>query len=88
MSQKEKLYEKVKSGPKNVTIDEIRALMSLYGFTYRKTRHGYFFKHEKLKDIILPTVPKPHGRENKVLANYVNRCLAAIELLSSEWKEQ
>ena len=83
MSRKEKLLEKVRNGRSNTTIDDILTLMSYYGFIWRTTEHGYFFNHEKLKNIILPHVAKPHGRENKVKKKYVDDCLKAIEILET-----
>jgi hypothetical protein len=83
MSKQEKLLEKVKNGRSSTTIDDLLTLMGYYGFTWRTTGHGYFLKHEKLKNIILPHVSKPHGRENKVRKSYVDDCLNAIELLES-----
>lgn len=84
MSKWDKLLEKVKSGPNNVTIEELVILMKHYGFTHKKTSHGYLFKHEKLLNKILPHVAAPHGRENKVKRAYVESCLEAIELLMEE----
>lgn len=88
MSQKKKLLEKIKSAPKNVEIEDLVKLMEYYGFTYRKSKEGYFFKHEKLVGKLLPNVPIPHGRENKVRYHYVSRCLEAIELLKYEEEKE
>ena len=67
----------------NVVIADLVRLMGHHGFTNRKSKEGYFFKHEKLRNIILPNVPIPHGRENKVRKVYVLQCLRAIEHLKS-----
>lgn len=39
----------------------------------------FFFRHDKL--LMRVPVPKPHGRENKVLKVYVKKCLEAIDSL-------
>lgn len=83
MSKKEKLLESIVSAPNNVVISDIVKLMEYHGFSYRKSKEGYFFKHDQLRNIILPNVPIPHGRENKVRKVYVLQCLRAIEHLKS-----
>lgn len=83
MSKKEKLLESITNAPSNVVIADLVRLMEYHGFTNRKSKEGYFFKHENLKNIILPNVPIPHGRENKVRRVYVLRCLRAIEQLKT-----
>ena len=83
MSKKEKLLESIASAPSNVVIADLVRLMGHHGFTNRKSKEGYFFKHEKLRNVILPNVPIPHGRENKVRKVYVLQCLRAIEHLKS-----
>ncbi|MEW6586071.1 MAG: hypothetical protein AB1442_10735 [Nitrospirota bacterium] len=83
MSKKEKLLENITDAPSNVVIADLVRLMKYHGFTNRKSKEGYFFKHEKLRNIILPNVPIPHGRENKVRKLYVLQCLRAIEQLKS-----
>jgi hypothetical protein len=81
MSKKDKLYERIKGSRDNVTFNDLIHLMRNFGFEDKKVKHGCIFKHEGLKGEILPHVPKPHGRENKVLKPYVDICLEAIELL-------
>lgn len=61
--------------------------MVAYDFVPKETRHGYLFKHDKLKGKVLPHVAKPHGREKKVLVTYVSKCINAIELLEQGDKE-
>lgn len=83
MSKKDKLLESITTAPSNVVIADLVKLMEYHGFTNRKSKEGYFFKHDKLINIILPNVPIPHGRENKVRRVYVLRCLRAIEQLKT-----
>ena len=83
MSRKEKLFIKIKNGSKTVRIVELCKLMEHYGFKIDKSKEGYFFKHELLKNITLLRVPKPH-RENSetyVKKPYVDKCIKAIEML-------
>jgi hypothetical protein len=37
--------------------------------------------HDKLKNVTLPHVPVPHGRENKILRRYIDMCLLAVDAL-------
>jgi len=83
MSKKEKLIESIAAAANNVVIADLVKLMEYHGFTNRKSKEGYFFKHEKLRNIFLPNVPIPHGREKKVRKVYVLQCLRAIEQLKS-----
>jgi hypothetical protein len=58
--------------------------MEAYGFTWRRTGHGYLFFHDRLKTEIMPHVPLPHGREKTVLRRYVEQCIRAVELAGME----
>ncbi len=78
---KNKLLLKIQTGRSNVRMDELLKVMDLFGFTWKRTKHGYIFSHDQLKGIIMPHVPIPHGRENKVLSHYVDLCLLAIDAL-------
>jgi hypothetical protein len=88
MSQREKLFEKLKSGPKSATISDILTIMKSFGFEVKESSHGYIFVHPKLTNITMPHVAKPHGRENKVLITYVKECIKAIELLGEEGRDE
>ena len=77
----DKLLKKVQAGRSNVRIDELLKLMESHGFKWKRTKHGYMFIHEKLKNVTLPHVPIPHGRENKILRRYIDMCLLAIDAL-------
>lgn len=77
----DKLLKKVQAGRSNVRIDEPLNLMESYGFEWKRTKHGYMFLHEKLKNVMLPHVPIPHDRENKILVRYIDMCLLAIDAL-------
>ncbi|MEI6126443.1 MAG: hypothetical protein WCQ99_07820 [Pseudomonadota bacterium] len=86
MSQKEKLLKKIKNSPRNVRIEELVRLMEYYGFVAKlSSKEGYFFTTPKLVGKILPrSAPIPHGRENKVLRVYVEKCLEAINMINEE----
>lgn len=77
----DKLLKKVQTGRSNVRIDELLKLMESCGFKWKRTKHGYMFIHEKLKNVTLPHVPIPHGRENKILRRYIDMCLLAVDAL-------
>lgn len=77
----DKLLKKVQDGRSNVRIYELVKLMESYGFKWKRTKHGYMFIHDKLKNVTLPHVPIPHGRENKILRRYIDMCLLAIDAL-------
>lgn len=85
MGKKEQLYEKIKANKSNTTLEELVTLMVLFGFEAKRTKKGYVFKHEKLKNIsMMPrlSVHRTHGKNKKVLKCYVVGCLYAIEMLS------
>lgn len=85
MSQKEKLLNKIRNAPRNVRIEELVRLMEYYGFTAKlSSKECYFFINPKLVGKILPRVPIPHGRENKVLRVYVEKCLEALNMINEE----
>jgi predicted RNA binding protein YcfA (HicA-like mRNA interferase family) len=48
MSQREKLRQRIKNNPNNVSFDDLRKLLEAYGFTQRPQRSGsshfWFFK--------------------------------------------
>jgi hypothetical protein len=81
MTSTGKLLAKIRSGSANVRLDDLVKLMESYGFTARRTGHGYLFLHDDLKGAMLPHVPIPLGREKKVLKPYVDMCLMAIDML-------
>lgn len=81
---KDKLLKKMQTGRSNVRMDELLKVMGLFGFTWKRTKHGYIFFHDQLKGLIMPHVPIPHGREGKVLSHYVDMCLLAIDALRKE----
>ncbi|MDU4320568.1 MAG: hypothetical protein E7I47_14810 [Clostridium sp.] len=61
MGQGEKLYEKIKKNPKDVTYEEIDKLLVTYGgFTKRNGKGSHWvYKHEQLKGINgYVTIPK------------------------------
>ena len=86
MSSKEKLFEKIKSGPNNVRFEDLETMMLSFGFNMRSTSHGGFFLHDRIRGLAVH-VAKPHGREKKVLKPYVNQCIDAIERLKEDQNE-
>jgi len=79
MSSKEKLLKQITNAPKNVRFNDLKKLMEHYGFSAKQTRDGLLFRHDELLNRV--NVPKPHGREKKVLKVYVDKCLEAIDML-------
>jgi len=90
MSKKENLFEKIKSGPKKVKINQLVKVMEYYNFTTHKSAEGYFFTHDLLKDITIITVPKPHKKhgETSVKKPYVDKCIKAIEIMNELEKQE
>jgi len=82
----DKLLKNIRDRKNNVRIEELVKLIEAYRFTWKKTKHGYLFQHEKLVNVTMPHVPIPHGREMKVLRRYVELCLQAIEDLQRREK--
>lgn len=83
MGQYKKLYDKIKSNPKNVSFDEIDKLLTkMGGFNRRAPKSGsshYTYSHPDLQDIL--TVPK--DRPIKVI--YIKKALAAFEIVVSDF---
>ncbi len=88
MSGKDQLLEQIKNGSRNVRLKDLLKLMKAYDFEERSTKHGYLFKHDQLKNKMMPHVSKPHGKEKKVLQCYVLQCIDAIELLPKGDKKE
>jgi len=77
MTQIQKLYDKIKNNPRNVSFEELSKLMEHFGFEVRSRASHYTFRHGKLNEII--TVKKEPG-QIKVI--YIKKCLTAIESIS------
>ena len=90
MSKKEKLLKKVQGAPNKVREKLLLSLMTAFGFYTRtkKTKHGLFFKHDKLKGRHLPHVAIPTSGNKDIKKPYIDECLDAIELLTSIEEEE
>lgn len=81
MSHYEKLYNKIKNNPKNVSFAEIdKLLVKVGGFTRRNPSGGsshYTYSHPDLVDII--TIPK----DRPIKPVYIKRALAAFEMVKN-----
>ncbi len=80
MANRDKLLARIRAGRNNVRIADLMALMTSWGFRYRKNDHAYLFQHDDLRGVTV-TAANPHGREKKVLKRYVDNCIDAIEQL-------
>jgi hypothetical protein len=75
MTQCEKLFERIKNNPKNVSFEDLAKLLEYYGFTYRKQTSGtshYYFSKEGCEPFTIP-------KHKPVKSVYVRRALARIE---------
>jgi hypothetical protein len=83
MSQRDKLFEKIKNNPKNVSFEELAKLLELFGFRQRRqtsgTSHYHFFK-EGCEPL---TVPK----HKPLKSVYVHKALARIQACSESEEE-
>ena len=79
MTQLQKLYDRIKNNPRNVSFDDLSKLMEFFGFDVKNRASHYTFRHMKLNEII--TVKKEPGQ---IKAVYVKHCLAAIEFITKE----
>jgi hypothetical protein len=87
LASKEKQLKKVENGKDNIRAKQLRKLMLAWGFTCREKDDGYTFKHEALKTRKIVNVAIPHRSGDKVLVCYVDECLDAIDMVSSEEKK-
>ena len=79
-----KLLDEIRSRKNNVRANELKKLMSLFGFTYRNARHCIIYKHTKYPFLrVTVTEHKEKGQENRILKCYVKNCINAIDELSS-----
>lgn len=82
MSHYEKLYEKIKNNPKDISFNEIDKLLTKMGnFSRRNPRGGsshYTYSHPDLREII--TIPK----NRPVKAVYIKKALAAFEMVINQ----
>lgn len=82
MSDKYKLLEKIRSGPRNVKPNKLKKLMRLWGFIPKDTKDGALYYHPQLPVEIIRVVYHREGsQENKVLECYVKNCIKAIDKL-------
>ncbi len=88
MPPDEKLLKKIRDGRSNVRIEDLARLMESYGFSVRRTTHGYLFSHHDLTGVTMPHVPISHGREKKVLRHYVGMCILGIDALFQRREEE
>ncbi len=78
MSQIDKLIERLRRRPKDVSPDDLDKLLRFYDFSvHHNDGSHYTYYHPKLKDII--TIPSK--RPVKVV--YVDKVIKAIELLGA-----
>lgn len=88
MASKEKQLKKIVDGKDNVRAKQLRKLMLAWGFTCREKDDGYVFKHELLRAKKIVNVAKPHKSGDKVLVCYVDECLDAIDMITTEENEK
>jgi len=82
MGRYEKLYEKIKNNPRNVSFEEIdKLLCQIGGFSRRTPRSGsshYTYSHPDLIQII--TIPK----DRPIKACYIKVALEAFEMIIND----
>ena len=74
MGKREKLLEKLRNNPRNVSFEDLDKLLRWYGFVCRPPRGGshYFYKRRGCRPISVP-------RHKPVGSIYVKRAVALIE---------
>lgn len=78
MAVNEKLYERIKNNPKNVSFEDIDKLLITAGFKKRNggRKSHWIYKHENLKDVRdFVTIP----RERPVKSVYIKKALRLFE---------
>ena len=84
MSVYNKLYQKIKNNPKNVSFNELDKLLTRFGgFKRRNPRGGsshYTYSHSDLSEII--TIPK----SRPVKPIYIKKALRAIDMVKDDFK--
>lgn len=81
MGKNEKLYEKIKNNPKDVSFEEIdKLLVNIAGFTRRNGSRAshFYYKHEKLQGIN-GYVNIPYNKPIK--SKYIKDALKAFEIV-------
>lgn len=82
MSKREKLRERLKNNPNNVTFSEIRKLLEQEGFALDRITGSH---HIFVKDEITFVVPV---HNNKVKTIYVRRVIELIEQINTTTNEE
>lgn len=87
MSRNEKLYQKIKNNPKDVSFQELERLMTSVGGFSSKPGKGdhYRFTHPELDH---PIIVDSGGKKGVVKTVYVKKCLKYFELLNPSFKEK
>ncbi len=81
MSKRKKLLQRIQQNPKNVSFDDLRMLMEMYGFELRRTRgshHSFIGYISGQKTLFV--VPYKHPLQTV----YVKKGLALIEKIDAE----
>ncbi|MCL1999208.1 MAG: type II toxin-antitoxin system HicA family toxin [Turicibacter sp.] len=85
MSRKQKLIDRLKSKPRDMTFDEIETLLSLLGF--RRSNQGKTsgsrvkFSSDKISDSITLHKPHPSNIMKPPYLNYIENILEKEELI-------
>ncbi len=77
-----KFLDDIRSRRRNVRAIELRKLMSLFDFTFRNTKHGLLYKHNRHQFLsVLVAEHREKGQEKKVFKPYIDKCIGIIEEL-------
>lgn len=82
MTKREKREAAIRSNVKQVRFADLNTLLLWYDFEVRQARGGsshYVYTHADYTGEL--TVPVPHGGNTHVLAIYVKRAIAAIDMV-------
>ena len=84
MSKKDKLLQRIRQNPKNVSFRDLRTLLESYGFELRRTKgsHNSFVGYVGDKSVLIVI---PYNQP--LQAVYVKKALAFIDQIESEHDE-
>ncbi|MCL4880316.1 MAG: type II toxin-antitoxin system HicA family toxin [Anaerolineae bacterium] len=85
MTKRGKLRQKIEQNPKNVSFEDLRQLLELYGFELKRTKgsHSSFVGKAAGKKVLLVV---PHHKPLKAV--YVKKALKFIERIEGNDDEQ